>query len=133
MHFGGKHGGGTLLVVVLQKARAVILKGHRRAEMGAHRAGFLLAQPIVQPFIIGVCEPLLLQDPLQIPVHLGQEHKIRMTTAHVGEGVRPEGFLDGGAAIAGPSRVAPRLQEHIGQEQHGHIAAHAVAAVGDAR
>ena len=44
-----------------------------RLEMLAHRPGMTLAEAVVQPFVVGVIESLLLQCPLQIPVHLGHK------------------------------------------------------------
>ena len=37
-----------------------------------------LAQPVVQPLIVSVIEPLLLEVPLNVPIHLGDEKKLRM-------------------------------------------------------
>ena len=39
-------------------------------------------QPVVEPFVVGVVEALLLQFPFQVPVHLGQEQEVRPPGLH---------------------------------------------------
>ena len=86
-------------------------------EMLAHRPGVTLAQPIVEPFIVGVIESLLLHRPFPVPVDFGHELEVRMFASYRLGGLGPEEI----------SVDAPRAFEHVGQDQHRHVAAHAVA------
>ena len=91
-------------------------------EMLAHRSGLPLTQAVVQPFVVGVIEPLLLQRPFQVPVDLGHAQEVRIFPPHGLGCLRPEEV----------SPDAPTPFEHVGQDEHGHVAAHAIAWPGDA-
>ena len=107
--------------MVLQEAGQLVLVVQPRAEVLAHRPGVPVAEAVVQPLVVGVIEALLLQRPFQVPVDLGHEAEVRDTLAHAPGRLRPEGLgLD-----------APGPLEDVGQDQHGHVAAHAVALPGD--
>src|SRR5262245_10494171 len=58
------------LVVVFQEASHLVLIVQPRVEMLANGPGVPLAQAVVQSFVIGVVESLLLQRPFQVPVDL---------------------------------------------------------------
>ena len=64
---GGNVGGRPRLVVVFQEAGHLVLVIQSRAEVLAHRPGVPLAEPVVQPFVVGVIESLLLQRPFAGP------------------------------------------------------------------
>ena len=121
MHVRRERGSRPRLVVVFQEAGQLVLIIEPRVEMLAHRPGVTLAQAVVQPLVVGVIESLLLQRPFQIPVDLGHEPEVRMLPPHGLGRLRPEEL--------GPD--APGAFEHVGQDQHGHVAAHAVALPGD--
>ena len=109
------------LVVVFQEAGELVLIVDFCAEMLAYRTRMTFAQSIVEPFIVGVVEPLLLQRPFSIPVDLGHETEVRMLLAH-------------GLGCLGPKEFdacAPSPFEHVGQDQHRHVAPHAVALPGN--
>ena len=44
--------------------------------------GVTLAQAIVQPFVVGIVEALLLERPFQVPVDFGPEEKARKSLPH---------------------------------------------------
>jgi hypothetical protein len=94
--------------------------------MAVHRVGALVQQPVVEAFVVAVVEPLLLQGPFEVPVGLGDEQEVGVALADLGDRVRPEVL---GRCRARP--FAPGLREHVGHQQHGHVAAHAVRLVGD--
>src|SRR5262249_13932353 len=60
VHAGGKYRGGPRLVVVLQEPGHLVLVVEVGAQMVVHRLGMALTEAIVQPFIVGVIESLLL-------------------------------------------------------------------------
>ena len=64
----GREGrGGPRLVVVLQEAGQLVLVVQPRAEVLAHRPGVPVAEPVVEPLVVGVVEPLLLQASIRGP------------------------------------------------------------------
>ena len=117
----GERRGRARLVVVLQEADHLVLVIEIGVEVLADRPDVAVAQPIVQPLVVGVVESLLLQRPFEIPVDLGHEAEAGRLLAHARGGSRPEGLR----------AEAPRPLEHVGQHQHRHVAAHAVALSGD--
>src|SRR5262249_11332012 len=80
---------------------------------------------------VRVIEALLLERPLEIPVSLGHEHEIGSTLAHPRDGDRPEGVVESRAAIARARPLSPRARDDVWQDEHGHVAAHAIALLGD--
>ena len=68
---------GARLVVVLEKAREAILEVEPGMQVLAHRARRAVLEAVVEPLVVGVVEPLLLQRPLEVPVHLGDEQEPR--------------------------------------------------------
>ena len=109
------------LVVVFHEAGQLVLIVEPGVEMLAHRPGVALAEAVVQAFVVGVIESLLLHRPFAIPVDLRHELEVRMVPPHGLDGLRPERLRPD----------APRAFEDVGQDQHGHVAAHAVALPGD--
>jgi hypothetical protein len=69
-------------------------------------------------------EAELLQAPLEIPVHLGDEHELGVP----GDRRRPELLV--GHRVGTP---VPGAGEHLVEEQHGHVAADRVAVPADRR
>ena len=126
-----KDGGGARLVVILQKVQRSIAERRRGPEVLAHGARRPGAQPVVEPLVIGEVETLLLQRPLEVPVNLGDEEELRVPPTNAGDGLGPERAVDGRRPVARPSPVAPGAGDDLGLEQHGHVAADAVGALGD--
>ena len=87
----------------------------------ANRARRAVLEAVVEPLVVGVVEPLLLERPLEVPVDLGQEQESRDLRADGRRGARPERRR----------RDPPRPLEDLGQHQHRHVAAHAVALARD--
>src|SRR5512132_1770208 len=61
--------------MVLEEASELILIVQRRDQMVAYRPSAPLAQSIVEPLVVAVIEPLLLQGPFQVPVHFRHEQE----------------------------------------------------------
>src|SRR5262249_942647 len=137
-HAGGledgrwEDGGSARLVVILQKARRAALILQISGEEAPDSASALGVQAIVEALVVGVIEPLLLECPLQVPVCLGHEQEARLPPAHVLDGRRPEWRVDRRTAVARKRAIAPGARDDVGQDQHGHVAADAVALAGDA-
>src|SRR3954471_7076437 len=74
-------------------------------------------QPIEQPLVICVCESLLLQLPLTIPVHFGEVGE----PGNAPRRLRPE-FLRGRLPQQ-IDRQAPGLLKDVIPDAHGHVAA----------
>ena len=108
-------------VVVLQETGELVLVIEARVEMLAHRPCMAFPEAIVEPFIVSVVEALLLQRPFQIPVDLGHEEEAGNALTHTLGRRRPEERRT----------LAPGSFEYVRQDQHGHVAAHAVALSGD--
>ena len=123
--FDAQRLGGAALVVVLDETRQMLLIRHIRGQVPSHLQGVAFFQPVVEPLVIRVVKSLLLQVPLEIPVDLGQRDKAGMPCPQVGDRRWPE---LGARRIEG---AAPRPQERVLRHQHRHVAAHAVAALGD--
>ena len=91
-------------------------------EMQPNTLGVLMLQAIVEPFVVAEIESLLLQFPLQVPIGLGHEQDVRIPLFHSADQLWPVFGLRHGARAAAP---CPR--KDIVEQQHGHIAAKAVA------
>ena len=109
------------LVVVLQEPGEPVLIVEAGVEVLAHRPRVPLAEPVVQPLVVGVVEALLQHRPFEVPVDLGHEAEAR----DAARGPAPSHR----ARTAG--RDAPGALEDVRQDEHGHVAAHAVALPGD--
>jgi hypothetical protein len=112
---------GARFVVVLEEPGHAVLDVDLGPEVVTHGAGVSVPEPVVEPLVVGDVEALLLQLPLEVPVDLGHQHHRRVPVAQPGDRRRPERL---GAAAPGPL-------EDVRQDQHGHVAADAVAPVGD--
>ncbi len=121
MSFRRERGRCPRLVVVLQETRQLVLVIETRVEMLAHGPRMAFPEAIVESFIVSVVEALLLQRPFQVPVNLGHEEKAGSALTHALGRRRPE---EGRTLTPGPF-------EYVRQDQHGHVAAHAVALPGD--
>src|SRR5688572_31159223 len=88
----------------------------------------VVSETVVQPLVVAVVEALLLKLPLQIPVSLRDEEKLRMRLLQRGYDIAPV-FRRGRSTCA----AAPRALEDRADEQHRHVAAYAVAPDGYVR
>ena len=107
--------------MVLHEAGELALVIEPGVEMLAHRPGMTLAEPIVEPLVVGVVETLVLQRPFQVPIDLRHEAEAGNPLTHASGRVRPEEW----------GTAAPGSFEDFWQDQHGHVAAQAVALLGD--
>ena len=105
------------LVVVLEEAGELVLVVEPGVEVLANRPRMLLAQAVVEPLVVRVIESLLLHRPFEIPVDFGHEAEAGDLLANLRDDARPERLRP----------AAPRALEDVGQDEHGHVAAHAVA------
>ena len=107
--------------MVFQEAGQFILVIKPRVEVLTDRPGMAFAETVVQSFVVRVVEALLLQCPFQIPINLSHEAEIRNPLSNLLGGSRPEQLRP----------AAPGSFEDVRQNEHGHIAAHAVTLTGD--
>ena len=121
VHAGREGCGGPGLVVVLQEACELALVVEPGVEVLADRPGVSLAQPVVEALVVRVVEPLLQHRPLEVPVDLGHEAEARHALPHALGHPRPEGRRP----------AAPGPLEDVGQDEHRHVAADAVALPAD--
>src|SRR6185503_3152839 len=109
--------GGPGLVVVFEEAGELVLIVESGKKMFAHGAGMAVAQAIVEPLVVGVIKPLLLESPFLIPIDFGHEAEIGMVLSDRMRGARPKEQRP----------LTPRAIENFGQDEHGHVAAQTVA------
>ena len=76
-----------------------------------------------EALVVAVVEALLLQFPFEVQIGLGQEREATMGVAHRRDRLRPERRR----------RETPGALKDLGQRQHRHVAAHAVALPSDRR
>src|SRR6516165_384552 len=96
--------------------------------MQAHGLGFSMFQAIVEPLVVAKIESLLLELPFEIPICLRNKKKARMGLFHRGNDLAPVV-----RRRARPGAVAPGSLEYGIEEQHRHVASHAVALLSDAQ
>ena len=60
MHFRRKRRGGARFVMIFEETHELILIIHAGEKMLAHEPSMAVAQPILQAFVVGVVETLLL-------------------------------------------------------------------------
>src|SRR5512139_3520377 len=94
--------------------------------MQSHALRTVMGEPIIEPLVIAEIESLLLELPLKVPVGLGYEDDLRMPRPQCPDHLQPELRLG-----PGPGTRAPRALEHLVDEKHRHVAAHAVALLGN--
>src|SRR4249920_718807 len=94
--------------------------------MESHLLRGAMLQPIVQPLVVAVVEPLLLKFPLEIPVCFCDEQDPWMSLADSSDELDPI-FPPWFLARTG----SPRPLEDGIHHEHGHIASHPVALVGN--
>ncbi len=112
---------GARLVVVFQEADQSVLVGQVGTQMVANHSRITAAQPVIQALVVAVIEALLLQGPFHVPIGLGHKGEVQVLLAHGGDRLRPERFRT----------HSPGAFKDFGQQQHGHVAAHAVAFAAD--
>ena len=107
--------------MVFEKTRELVLVVQPGVKVFAHRPGVPFAKAVVEPLVVGVIESLLLHRPFPVPIDLGHKLEVRVFPPDGLGRLRPEGL----------SGDAPGAFEHIGQDEHRHVAANAVALSGD--
>src|SRR5688500_18732922 len=118
---GVKRGGSAGLIVILQEAGELILVIDAGAEMVANRPDMPFAETIVKALVVSVIEALLLHGPFHVPVHFRHETELGMLIAHAPGGFRPEWRR----------RDVPCLLKNFREDQHRHVAAHAITMPGN--
>src|SRR5437763_883912 len=108
--------------MILQKVQRSTTERRRRPEMLAHEARLPRPQPVVDPLVVREVETLCLQRPLEAPVNLGDEEELGVPPADMGDGLGPEGTIDGRCAVPGPPALAPGSRDALRLEQHRHVA-----------
>jgi hypothetical protein len=110
--------------VVLNEVGQATLVSRVGPQVGAQRHQVTIAQVIVEPLVVGVVEAELLQPVLEIPVDLGQQQEIRVAGLSSRDGPRPE------LGLRWLKIAAPGAPKHVEVDEHRHVAAHPVTALG---
>jgi hypothetical protein len=121
VNFQGKRRRCPRLVVVFQKASELVLIIQPSVKVFTHGTGMFNTKAVVEPLIVGVVETLLLSRPLQVPVNLGHKCNAGYAFAHTLDCLRPEWLR----------WDAPGSVKDFRQNQHGHVAAQAIALASD--
>src|SRR6185436_5226471 len=108
--------GSARLVVVLDESDQFFLIRLIGAQMESHLLRGAMLQPIVQPLVVTVVEPLLLKFPLEIPIGFCNEQDPRISLAYGSDELDPK-FPPWFLTRAGSPRP---LDDRIHHE-HGHI------------
>ncbi|NBB83392.1 MAG: hypothetical protein GVY28_08295 [Alphaproteobacteria bacterium] len=121
----GQGGGGARLVVVLQELQR---PGHGAAldQLMAQAGRVVMDDRVVDALVVGEIEAEQPQPLLQPPIGFGDEAEAGMQRPYRVDRIGPEFALR--VAVG---KAAPGALEDVGQHQHGHVAAHSVALVGD--
>src|SRR4051812_33950735 len=90
MHVERESSRGAWFIVIFEKPRGVILIVEVSLKVFAHRPGRPGVEAIVETFIVGEIEPVLLQTPFHVPIDFGHEREARMPAANVFDGFGPE-------------------------------------------
>src|ERR1700719_3924610 len=109
------------LVMVFEKAGELVLVVEAGEQVVADRPDVALPQTVVEPLVVAIVKALLLQRPFEVPVDLGHEGEGRILSVYRRRRLRPNRFR----------RYPPGALENLGQQQHRHVAAHAVALAGN--
>ena len=124
-----EEGGRARLIMVLKEVRARRQDlGRQVQEVALHARGISGNELVIETLVVGVIKAKLLQAPFQTPISLRKEEKPRQGLFHCGNGLGPE--LRGGGRARG-GEMLPGAAEHVLEQQHGHVAADAVAPAGD--
>src|SRR5437762_9479545 len=115
--------------MVFQKVRAASDELRRHAQQVTLDFGVAaIGEVIVESFVVRVIKAERLQPRFEIPIDLAQEKEIRVRLFDDSNRVSPKyAFSHGGGA----GETLPGFGEHVVQQQHRHVAAHAIAALGD--
>ncbi|MCG3776006.1 MAG: hypothetical protein JW395_2855 [Nitrospira sp.] len=101
-----KRRSGARFVVVLDETNELLLVRQIGAEVQAHALGRAMLQSIIEPLVVAVIEPLLLQLPFLVPVGLSDEEDIGVSLPHPMDHLRPVFVLR-----SRPATVTPRALE----------------------
>ena len=119
----GEGGRSPRLVMVLQKAGQLVLIVEAGEEMTPDLRRIGMAQPVIEPLVVAIVEALVLQRPFEVPIDLRHESEAGVGLADRGDRLGPERLR----------RQAPGAVEHLGQQQHRHVAAQPIAMLGNRR
>lgn len=120
--FGGAEGcGSASFVVIFEEARGMGLTGEAGSEARMDFVDVAVAQRVVEALVIGELEAKRLNWSFAVPIHFGEPDKLARKSD---DGFGPE-FARGRFASA--KKRAPSVGEDVVQNEHGHIAADAVA------
>ena len=115
--------GRALLVVILNKARALFLERHRTPQMLSDAMKIILQEAVIQNLVVGEVKTLRLQMGFLVPIRFGQKDEIGMTLGDHADRFLPKAAVD----RIRPGPRAPCPLEDFRDDQHRHVAAHAVA------
>src|SRR6185436_18302163 len=90
MHLDRESSGGARLVMIFDEARGVVLIFRVGLKVFAYGQRSPGVEPIVETFIVGEIEPVLLQTPLQVPIDFGHRREPRMPATDIFDGSGPE-------------------------------------------
>src|SRR6516225_3584734 len=96
--------------------------------MQSHGLGFSVFQAIVELLVVAKIESLLLELPFKVPICFRNKKKARMRLFHRWNDLAPIVRWR-----ARPGAVAPGSLEYGIDEQHRHVASHAVALMSNAQ
>ncbi len=97
-------------------------------EVFADGGGVAGDEVVVERFIVGEVEAHFLEAGFEVPIGFGEEEEVGIGLAELVDGLVPELAFGRGR---GGWEISPGLVEDLFKEQHGHVAAEAVAMFGD--
>jgi hypothetical protein len=113
--FGWDSAGNAGLIVILQEPQEATLVTQVGAQVVADRLGVFANDSVVEPLVITEVEPVFLQIPLHVPIGFGDQHCVRVSSAHASDYFRPELMHRLSTGSTGP-----RLGEDLVGHQHRH-------------
>ena len=108
--------------MIFEEAQKLFLVGQISAEMKASAFCVVMLQAIVEPLVVAEIKALLLQLPFQVPIGFSDEAEVRVSMLDRRNHVNP--IL---RRRCRSCATTPGAYENGIQEQHRHIATHAVA------
>lgn len=122
---GAESRGGAGFVVIFEKARSAALRGDVGGEARVNFVNVAVVQGVVKAFVVGELKAEGLNGGFAVPVDFGEPDKFLRQSR---DGFSPE-FAR--RRFASGEERAPSTRENIVQDEHSHVAANAVAVLGD--